>query len=355
MSELTKCAGCSRPILQGEKVVTAPKFQYKSVWHAECFKCVLCGEEVNHLNYCTKDDQIFCERHYNQQQQQQQPQMDPRMESMTLPPPYSSLSNPIVSQPVTASAPFVGMETGQCPEHLEGLIDTEKIRFKQEVQIIQIVCGCDMPISFDLINERDQILFRAEEQDHCLMRNCVPQGFRTESLVSKTNGLFAFKLKREARCVFNCCMPCCCYKLPFSSERLSVTGYQGTLLGTVEHDWSIGASRLSVKDASGKVVIKIVGPGCNFSCCSDLKFQLLDLNGTEIGSITKHDMGTLCEVFADFDNFTLNFPRNLDVPIKATLIGAVSLINFLFFQGSLRRLFCGITVGTLNAMTRHPR
>ena len=40
----------------------------------------------------------------------------------------------------------------------------------------------------------------------------------------------------------------------------------------------------------------------------------------------------LKEAFTDADNFGISFPMDLDVKIKATLLGAVFLIDFMFFE-----------------------
>ncbi|XP_055629955.1 phospholipid scramblase 1-like [Toxorhynchites rutilus septentrionalis] len=268
------------------------------------------------------------------------------------PPPYSELDETISNQPTNEyGAP---MQQPSSPElsGLEHLVETERIRFKQEVQIVQLVCGCDMPINFDLINEHDQIIYRIQEQENFCARNCIPQGFRTESNMVKTNGLLALHFSRKTRCVMNCCLPCCCYPLPFSRERMTVSSGTGTVYGTVQHDWSAWRSRFSVLNNYGSVVMKIEGPGCNFGFFGDLHYKIVTPSGVEIGSIVKRWNGLVCEVVADFDDFTIIFPRDLDIAIKATLIGAVKLINFLFFQGSLRRLIVGITCGSLNAVAR---
>jgi len=38
------------------------------------------------------------------------------------------------------------------------------------------------------------------------------------------------------------------------------------------------------------------------------------------------------EAFTDADNFGITFPLDLDVKVKAVLVGAVFLIDFMFFE-----------------------
>jgi len=54
-------------------------------------------------------------------------------------------------------------------------------------------------------------------------------------------------------------------------------------------------------------------------------------NGQEIGLISKQWSGLGREILTDSDNFGVSFPIDLDVKLKATLISACFLIDFMFF------------------------
>lgn len=54
--------------------------------------------------------------------------------------------------------------------------------------------------------------------------------------------------------------------------------------------------------------------------------QIVDLSGTEIGKISKKWSGFVQEAFTDADVFGISFPVDLDVRMKAVLIGACILI-----------------------------
>ena len=53
---------------------------------------------------------------------------------------------------------------------------------------------------------------------------------------------------------------------------------------------------------------------------------------TEVGKITKQWSGLGKEAFTDAENFGVSFPIDLDVKMKATLLGALFLIDFMFFE-----------------------
>lgn len=55
-------------------------------------------------------------------------------------------------------------------------------------------------------------------------------------------------------------------------------------------------------------------------------------DGSEVGKISKQWSGLVKEYFTDADNFGVQFPMDLDVKMKACLLGAVFLIDFMFFE-----------------------
>lgn len=56
-------------------------------------------------------------------------------------------------------------------------------------------------------------------------------------------------------------------------------------------------------------------------------FQVLSVDGSkQVGTITKKWSGFIKEAFTDADNFGIQFPMDLDVTVKATLLGALFLI-----------------------------
>lgn len=82
------------------------------------------------------------------------------------------------------------------------------------------------------------------------------------------------------------------------------------------------------------MALTIEGPMCTFSVCgSDVEFNVLSPDGSqEVGKISKQWSGFLRETFTDADTFGINFPIDLDVRMKAVLLGATFLIDFNFFE-----------------------
>jgi len=55
---------------------------------------------------------------------------------------------------------------------------------------------------------------------------------------------------------------------------MEVTAPPGTLVGTVEQEWSLLTPQFKVKDAAGNVVLQIKGPFCTYSICGDVEFKV---------------------------------------------------------------------------------
>lgn len=74
-------------------------------------------------------------------------------------------------------------------------------------------------------------------------------------------------------------------------------------------------------------------------------FQITTNNGEQVGKISKQWSGLAREMFTDADFFGINFPLDLDVKMKAVMLGACFLIvseplTTLFSRNSL--IFCFI-------------
>ena len=109
----------------------------------------------------------------------------------------------------------------------------------------------------------------------------------------------------------------------------------GTIIGKIEQDWSLCFPNFTIRDASGNPVLRIEGPLCTWSCFGDVEFEVLSIgSGQQVGKISKQWTGLVKEAFTDADNFGVSFPLDLDVKVKATLLGAVFLIDFMFFEKS---------------------
>jgi len=104
----------------------------------------------------------------------------------------------------------------------------------------------------------------------------------------------------------------------------------GALLGSVHRDCRgfPFQRNFSIRDAAGMPLLQITCPFLSFGW----NFTLRDLDGLELGHISKKWAGVAQELFTDADNFGVNFPQKLSPKCKALVLGAVFLIDFCFFE-----------------------
>lgn len=97
--------------------------------------------------------------------------------------------------------------------------------------------------------------------------------------------------------------------------------------------WTLCKPGFRVKNAAGETVLRIQGPCCLSDCCGVLEFEVLSSDGGQkVGTINKEWSGYVQEKFTNADNFTICFPVDLDVRIKAVLLAACFLIDFMYFE-----------------------
>lgn len=74
--------------------------------------------------------------------------------------------------------------------------------------------------------------------------------------------------------------------------------------------------------------------------------KIISLDGTEVGVISKHWAGFWREVLTDADFYGISFPVDLDVRMKAVLIGACILIVIRHFRDEtlIHRMYTSITL-----------
>ena len=85
---------------------------------------------------------------------------------------------------------------------------------------------------------------------------------------------------------------------------------------------------------SDKEVIYSIHTPCVLTtcCCTEVAFTIIDKEGKEVGDIAKQSANVAKEVLTDADRFLINFPEDCDVEMKAVLIGALFLFDYLFYE-----------------------
>ncbi|XP_078062771.1 phospholipid scramblase 2-like [Mustelus asterias] len=214
-----------------------------------------------------------------------------------------------------------------CPPGLEYLSQIDQLLVHQQVELLEVLTGFETNNKYQIKNSLGQLIyFAAEENDFC-NRNCCGNMRSFDMKIIDNLGQEVMSLYRPLRCA-GCCCPCCL-------QELEVMAPPGQPVGYIIQTWDICLPKFTIQNEKKEPVLKIVGPCCVCNCCSDIEIKVTNLDETEtVGTITKQWTGLMRESFTDADNFGIQFPMDLDVKMKAVMLGACFLIDYLFFEKS---------------------
>lgn len=233
------------------------------------------------------------------------------------PPPYTL-------HPAPALMPTPVRPTG-CPPGLEYLTQVDQLLVHQQMEMLEMISGWEMNNSYIVKNSMGQQVFVAKEMSDMFTRQaCGPA--RPFTIHCHDNmGQPVLTLTRPLRCSM-CCFPCCL-------QELEVQSPPGNPIGYVQQNWHPFLPKFTILNERREPELKIKGSCCDCGCMSDVVFQVTSLDESAvIGRISKQWGGFVQEGFTNADNFGISFPGDLDVKLKAVLMGACFLIDFMFFE-----------------------
>lgn len=231
---------------------------------------------------------------------------------------YGGSNNVTAPQPISY---MLNNDTG-----LLCLADVDQLFVKQKVELLEVVTGAETNNKYQIFDNTGREMFYAGEDNDCCTRNVCGSKRPFDMKIIDRSGMEVIHLYRPLGCG-SCCFPCCLQSIEIHSPP-------GNIVGRVEQEWTCIIPQFKIKDAAGNVVLRIKGPCCTMSCCgTDVEFQVLSADGTvEVGRISKKWSGLVREMYTDADNFGIRFPADLDIKMKAVLLGACILIDFMYFE-----------------------
>ena len=213
------------------------------------------------------------------------------------------------------------------PQGLEYLATLDQVLVKQKVELLEAFTGCETKNRYKILDPQGRQIFYAKEDTDCCTRQCCSNSHPFDMKLTDGNQQEVIHFERPLACS-SCCFPCCL-------QAISVQSPPGSVVGSVEQNWSIWIPKYNIKDETGQTVYYIEGPWCTRSCCCgnvDFKIYEGDDDSKEVGRISKQWSGLAKEYFTDADNFGIVFPAGANAKMKATLLGACMLIDFMFFE-----------------------
>ncbi|XP_072036851.1 phospholipid scramblase 1-like [Amphiura filiformis] len=248
-----------------------------------------------------------------------------------------------------ATKPIIGFSAGtevmskpaggspSCPPGLEYLTQLDQLIVHQQLELMEVITGFDFKNRYQIKNSLgQQVYFAYEESTFCC--RCWCQSHREFSMtVTDNTGLEVIRMHRPWKYCSSAGSCCCADAADCCSDEITVESPPGQVIAKIRHAGSKWLPHLEVKDATDQVVFHIWGPSCclcqTVCCTEDLDFKIYTKDGeTEVGNIAKQWAGAVRECFTKVSHFGIQFPIDLDVKMKAALIGATMLIEYLYIE-----------------------
>ncbi|WKX88343.1 hypothetical protein Q1695_008187 [Nippostrongylus brasiliensis] len=218
------------------------------------------------------------------------------------------------------------------PAGLEYLTVVDTLTVHQLYEIRELLLNYESKNKYVLRNANgEQVYYAFEESSLCQRLCCGPNREFTIHIVDNFNSE-VIRVTRPFKCFGGgCCGIFACFEC--CSTECQIEAPPGNVIGYVKQRRACCASSFHIMDAEGNSVLTIDGPCCCLACgCHDINFPVTTPSNAEIGNIAKRWGGFIREALTDADVFKVSFPMDLDVKVKALLLAATFLIDFMEFE-----------------------
>lgn len=194
---------------------------------------------------------------------------------------------------------------------MEKLQNLDTIIVQQKKEWGEIITGFETKNKYTIVDSSGNQLYWAAEESSFLSR-CFLKKLRSFTIrILSSTGNNVLKLNKPFRFYFH---------------EINIMDSSGKQLGIIKRNFSLFSINFLIKDSSGREIYKINGPFLH-----PWTFRILKDN-QEVGKILKKWSGAGKELFTDADNFNIIFPANIDITQKGILLGALFLIDMIFFE-----------------------
>lgn len=267
--------------------------------------------------------QQYSQQQYSQQQYSSTQSRQQQFTSGFAVPPVAAMGGSLNTAPVTLQPTGMPAPDGILAG-LDYLSQVDQLVVQQQIELLEMFTGFETANKYIVRNSVGQQVYYVVEDTDCCTRQCCGPARPFDIRIMDNQQREVIHLSRPLRCQCCCCF-CCLQELEVSVG--------GQVIGIVQQDWTLVRPQFSVKRPDGSTVLRISGPICPCSCGSDVEFHVLTNDSEhEVGKITKQWTGFAQEMFTDADVFGITFPLDLETNVKATLLGALFLIDFMFFE-----------------------
>jgi hypothetical protein len=264
---------------------------------------------------------------------------------------------PVAAVPV-AAVPM--QQVAQAAHGLDILAAVPAVFVKQKADIMEAISGYEKANKYK-VKEYDPVakrkgrdLFKAKEKSGCCERQCYGtlRPFYMPFEMDDPGKALVMNLVRPLRCPIYClCRPV-----------VYVTDDQNRVMGQVTNPFRLCDRTLQITNpspdaadlegnplqmapgiaADERIHYSIVGDCCQMGfffplCAERILFNIYEgdvSEGQPVGQIAREFPGCDKQMLTDADNFSVVFPPNATPAQKATILGAVILLDFTYFEKS---------------------
>lgn len=197
---------------------------------------------------------------------------------------------------------------------MEQFTNISALMISQKKEWGEILTGFETKNRYAVMNQSGELLFSADETGGNFLLRSFLKALRPFSLeIRDLSGALQLTVNRPFRLFFH---------------EIDVYDANGVLQGRVKREFSFLRRIYTVFDASGKEIFQLFGP-----LLHPWTFEIRT-GERMVGKITKKWSGLFKEGFTDADTFGVQFPEGWQEQTKATILGAVFLIDFVHFENN---------------------
>jgi hypothetical protein len=196
-------------------------------------------------------------------------------------------------------------------EKLEAVND---LVVRQRKELTEIITGFETKNTYSIEDVHGQQLYVAAEASGSIVIRILLRSLRPFiiGIFSGTNDTMLLKITRSFRWYFH---------------HVEVKDHQDQSLGVIERQFSMLNRKYLVSQGVGREDYYIES-----SILSPWTFYIKNSDGVEQGKITKKWGGLVKETISNADDFGVTWPAKWDKSLKSLVLGAVFLIDFIYFE-----------------------
>ena len=258
------------------------------------------------------------------------PPMNPAMPPMNPPTPTNAYTPQAV--PPQPTVPY--------STHLDIMNQFGGLFVQQKIEMLEAFTGFETENKYEVYltgpdcvrGATQQPYFIAKEHSECCERQCCGSARSFNMTIEAPDGQSVLLLQRPFTCTIWC----------FNRPRMTIVDANNNKIGTVLSPFECCGDKFTILDHNDNPMLSIHGDCCQWGkCCMcpagpcrEITYDITNPETGSTGYIKKVWSGAVKELFTDADSFCLSFPADSTIYQKILLLGAVFLVDFLFFENN---------------------